>query len=118
MALCPFNRKNGQATLFKAQKSLTNGILTFQQGEGPNYSILSPNRQSNGILSFRQDEGSSYFELDNRRSMVPYPSDQIKGSDYSIPSPTNQLQHYLKDHYVHISNKSLINGIPSFHYEE
>uniref|UniRef100_M1D9V4 Uncharacterized protein n=1 Tax=Solanum tuberosum TaxID=4113 RepID=M1D9V4_SOLTU len=90
MAFRPFNRKSDEATLFRARKSPTNDTLTFQQWEGPNYSVLSPNHQSNGILSFRHDKGPSYFEPDNRQSMIPYPSNQTKGSDYSISSPANQ----------------------------
>ncbi|KAH0678315.1 hypothetical protein KY284_019400 [Solanum tuberosum] len=68
MAFCPFNRKSDQATLFRARKSPTNSTLTFQQWEGPNCSILSPNRQSNGIISSQHDKGPSYFEPD--RSLI------------------------------------------------
>ncbi|KAH0734844.1 hypothetical protein KY285_010551 [Solanum tuberosum] len=91
MAFCPYNRKNDQTTLFRAQKSLTNGTLPFQQGEGPNYSILNRNRQKMAPYPSGKIKGPSYFEPDNRQSMVLYPSNQTKGSDYSISSSTNQL---------------------------
>ncbi|KAH0647210.1 hypothetical protein KY285_032458 [Solanum tuberosum] len=64
MAFRPFNRKNYQATLFKARKSPTNGTLSFQQGERPNYSILS-------LIASQ---------------MAYYPSDRMK--DQVILSPT------------------------------